>query len=547
MVVDPNGPPCVCGRRGCWERYASGSGLARLAREAATGGRLARVVTLAGDAEAVRGEHVQSAAARRRPRRARRHRPVGLVGGARPGEPHQPARPRGGRDGRRVWPRPGPRAGPRRAGTSPTSSIARRASAPTRRIGDRRRLGRAGGRHRRGAARRRPQCVSRVGARERPRISFQAASRPSKPCVVDVLPGSSILYMSKKFSISARRLGRELVEVLNVVPPGLRRRDAHDLGVGAGLVLHPHARPPAGPRPTAGERRVVEQHQRVERVAVLAEGVGEEAVVGRVDGGREQPPVEEDPPVSWSISYLLRLPRGISTTTWMQPSRGGFTGPSSQGMTTDRRRMAPVPLASMEFRRITNLPPYVFTIIDELKIEARRAGVDVDRPRVRQPRHPVARRSRSRSWARRPATRATTATRHVRGIPKLRQAVADLYPRNFGVDPRSGDRDHQHHRRQGGLQPPHVGAAAAGRRRPRARRPPTRSTSTARCSPAPTCARSRCATDEPDFFEGLDERRATTRWPKPRVIVLSFPHNPTGACVDLASCSESSTSAASTR
>ena len=39
MVVDPNGPPCVCGRRGCWERYASGSGLARLARDAAFGGR----------------------------------------------------------------------------------------------------------------------------------------------------------------------------------------------------------------------------------------------------------------------------------------------------------------------------------------------------------------------------------------------------------------------------------------------------------------------------------------------------------------------------
>jgi glucokinase len=62
MVVDPNGPPCVCGRRGCWERFASGSGLARLAREAATGGRLVRVVALAGDAEAVRGEHVLSAA-----------------------------------------------------------------------------------------------------------------------------------------------------------------------------------------------------------------------------------------------------------------------------------------------------------------------------------------------------------------------------------------------------------------------------------------------------------------------------------------------------
>ena len=31
----------------------------------------------------------------------------------------------------------------------------------------------------------------------------------------------------------------------------------------------------------------------------------------------------------------------------------------------------------MEFRRITNLPPYVFTIINGLKIEARRAGADV--------------------------------------------------------------------------------------------------------------------------------------------------------------------------
>ncbi len=63
MVVDPDGPPCPCGRSGCWERYASGSGLARLAREAAVGRRLGRVVALAGgDAEHVRGEHVQAAA-----------------------------------------------------------------------------------------------------------------------------------------------------------------------------------------------------------------------------------------------------------------------------------------------------------------------------------------------------------------------------------------------------------------------------------------------------------------------------------------------------
>jgi glucokinase len=34
MVVEASGPECVCGRRGCWEIYASGSGLARLARTA---------------------------------------------------------------------------------------------------------------------------------------------------------------------------------------------------------------------------------------------------------------------------------------------------------------------------------------------------------------------------------------------------------------------------------------------------------------------------------------------------------------------------------
>ena len=64
MVIDPDGPPCPCGRRGCWERYASGSGLARLAREAVEAKRLRRVVELAGgDPMDVRGEHVHDAAA----------------------------------------------------------------------------------------------------------------------------------------------------------------------------------------------------------------------------------------------------------------------------------------------------------------------------------------------------------------------------------------------------------------------------------------------------------------------------------------------------
>lgn len=64
MIVDPTGPVCPCGRRGCWERMASGSGLMRLARDAAEAGRLERSLDLAGgDVSAVRGEHVSQAAA----------------------------------------------------------------------------------------------------------------------------------------------------------------------------------------------------------------------------------------------------------------------------------------------------------------------------------------------------------------------------------------------------------------------------------------------------------------------------------------------------
>jgi glucokinase len=63
MIVDPNGPPCPCGKRGCWEQFASGTGLGRLARDAAHAGRLDAAVALAGgDPDAIRGEHVTAAA-----------------------------------------------------------------------------------------------------------------------------------------------------------------------------------------------------------------------------------------------------------------------------------------------------------------------------------------------------------------------------------------------------------------------------------------------------------------------------------------------------
>jgi glucokinase len=63
MVIDLDGEPCQCGKRGCWERYGSGSALGRLAREAAAAGEAPGILAAAGGSvEAIRGEHVTEAA-----------------------------------------------------------------------------------------------------------------------------------------------------------------------------------------------------------------------------------------------------------------------------------------------------------------------------------------------------------------------------------------------------------------------------------------------------------------------------------------------------
>jgi len=58
MVIDPDGPQCPCGQRGCWERYASGSGLGWLARNAAAAGHADSLIAAAGTLEQISGEHV---------------------------------------------------------------------------------------------------------------------------------------------------------------------------------------------------------------------------------------------------------------------------------------------------------------------------------------------------------------------------------------------------------------------------------------------------------------------------------------------------------
>src|SRR5215831_2730293 len=87
----------------------------------------------------------------------------------------------------------------------------------------------------------------------------------------------------------------------------------------------------------------------------------------------------------------------------------------------------------MEFRRIPGLPPYVFTIIDTLKVEARRAGADVidlgfGNPDFPSPDIAV---DKLAEAVHNPRNHRYSSSR---GIPKLRQAFADLYLRRFGVE-----------------------------------------------------------------------------------------------------------------
>ena len=115
----------------------------------------------------------------------------------------------------------------------------------------------------------------------------------------------------------------------------------------------------------------------------------------------------------------------------------------------------------MEFRRINGLPPYVFATINDLKAEARRAGRDVidlgfGNPDLPSPDVAVEKLAEA---VHNPRNHRYSASR---GIPKLRQAIADLYLRKLRGRARSGYRGGDDHRRQGGSLAPHVGAGRAG-------------------------------------------------------------------------------------
>src|SRR5947209_1095300 len=183
----------------------------------------------------------------------------------------------------------------------------------------------------------------------------------------------------------------------------------------------------------------------------------------------------------------------------------------------------------MEFRRITGLPPYVLAEIDALKVAARRAGDDVidlafGNPDIPSPDAAV---DKLAEAVHNPRNHRYSSSR---GIPKLRAAVASLYDRKFNVelDPDTeivttiGAKEGLSHLMWVLLGPGDTALV------------PTPSYPIHIYAPLFAGADVRQVPLGPgeNFFDNLMEAWEAS-WPRPRVIVLSFPHNPTTACVDL--------------
>ncbi|SPA56367.1 alanine transaminase [Cupriavidus taiwanensis] len=181
------------------------------------------------------------------------------------------------------------------------------------------------------------------------------------------------------------------------------------------------------------------------------------------------------------------------------------------------------------FARIDRLPPYVFNITAELKMAARRRGEDIidmsmGNPDGATPAHIVAKLTEA---AQRPDTHGYSASK---GIPRLRRAISHWYRQRYDVDIDAdteaivtiGSKEGLAHLMLATLDrgdtvlvpdpsyPIHIyGAVIAG-----------------------ADIRSVPLVPGIDFFAEL-ERAIRGSYPKPKMIVLGFPSNPTAQCVEL--------------
>jgi alanine-synthesizing transaminase len=182
-----------------------------------------------------------------------------------------------------------------------------------------------------------------------------------------------------------------------------------------------------------------------------------------------------------------------------------------------------------QFQRISRLPPYVFNIVNELKAKARAAGEDIidfgmGNPDQPTPDHIV---NKLIEATKRPDTHRYSVSR---GIPRLRKAICNWYKNRFDVDldPEAeaivtiGSKEGLAHLALATLGPGDIvlvpnpaypihpyGVVIAG----------------ADLRHVPLIP-------GVDFIEEL-HRAIVESWPKPKMLILNFPGNPTSQCVEL--------------
>jgi alanine-synthesizing transaminase len=182
----------------------------------------------------------------------------------------------------------------------------------------------------------------------------------------------------------------------------------------------------------------------------------------------------------------------------------------------------------IELRRISALPPYAFAEIERLKLELRRAGEDIvdlgfGNPDLPSPELAVEKLAEA---ARLPRNHRYSASRGIRG---LRAAVCELYARRFGVelDPETeaiatiGAKEGLAHLLWVLVEPGDVALVPAPSYPIHLYAPVLAGASVAQVAMGP----------EEDVLANLADTYERSR-PRPRVVILSFPHNPTTTVVD---------------
>ena len=182
------------------------------------------------------------------------------------------------------------------------------------------------------------------------------------------------------------------------------------------------------------------------------------------------------------------------------------------------------------FARISRLPPYVFNIVNELKSSARARGEDIVDFGMGNPDQPPPRHI--------PEKLAQVVLREdthryslSRGIPKLRKAISDWYMRKFNVeiDPEAeaivtiGSKE--------GLA--HLALSVVGPGDAVLVPDPAYPIHPYGCVIAGAEVIYIPLADDEEFFFEL-EKAIKGSWPKPKMLILNFPCNPTTKCVDLA-------------